>query len=193
MSCFGGFRIYSQSLNKAFKSRDKVAWYLAFSYGIWHYSRFIESIPKEYLEVSGVLEKKIFVRWGDKCGCRYHKQYICRWQDNIIWKQPSTNLLHQEDSIALSFMTSFCNGKLKICCFKGLFSQGLYTQAGERKSPRPTKMILTAVPALMKMRCQLSRLINGMTHLRAGLVLINWSKIYVSHLSQSYSRARAIH
>lgn len=46
-------------------------------------------------------------------------------------------------------------------------------------------MILTAVPTLMKMRCQLSLLINGMTHLRAGLVLINWSKIYVPHLSQA--------
>lgn len=64
MSCFGGFRLYSQSLNKAFKNRDKVAWYLASSYGIWHYSRFIESISKEYLEVSGVLEKKNICQVG---------------------------------------------------------------------------------------------------------------------------------
>jgi len=59
--------------------------------------------------------------------------------------------------------------------------------------PRSTKNILASVSRLMKMKCQLLCLINGMTHLRLGCVLINWSQICVPHSSRSYSRARAMH
>lgn len=60
MSCFNGARLYSHNLIKAFEARDKVECYLASLYSIWHslYSRFIETLPKEHLEVSVMSEKK---------------------------------------------------------------------------------------------------------------------------------------
>lgn len=125
MSCFGRSKPQSQSLSKALKSRYKVA------------CEFIERIPKNIQKCLRCQRKKNS-QMGDDCGyIQIAGQYIMKTCDQ---SSPSrtlheTNLLLQEHSFALSFMSSSCKGKLMTYYFTGLFFSGtLYSGWGEKAS-----------------------------------------------------------